>query len=121
MPRRSPLEAPTLVVAFVSHAGWLAVTWAAGHGAPLLALAPIGAFLVAWHGSLQHEIVHGHPTRARAINTLLASLPIGLWMPFGVYREQHLRHHASELTDPLDDPESFYVTRASWERAGPLR
>lgn len=85
-------------------------------------LALVGGFLVAWHGSLQHEIIHGHPTPSRAINTALASLPIGLWLPFGVYREQHLAHHTSpHLTDPVDDPESFYVTPEWWARAGVVR
>jgi fatty acid desaturase len=123
MSKKSALEAPTLLVAFLVHAAWFAATWLAGHASwPFfLAVAPLGALVVAWHGSLQHEIVHGHPTRARWVNTLLASLPMGLWLPFGVYREQHLRHHGSELTDPADDPESFYVSRAWWARAGRVR
>ena len=85
-------------------------------------VAPFGAFLIAWHGSLQHEIIHGHPTRSRRLNTAIASIPLGLWMPFGVYRALHLAHHRTgELTDPLDDPESFYVTRSAWTRTGSLR
>jgi fatty acid desaturase len=43
-------------------------------------------------------------------------------LPFGIYREHHLAHHRSpELTNPIDDPESFYVTRGWWDRAGGVR
>ena len=120
------VEWPTIGVALAIHTGWLGVTWAGAQATlPLWAwplLAASGGFLVAWHGSLQHEIIHGHPTRSRALNTLLASLPLGLWLPFGVYREQHVAHHRSpHLTDPFDDPESFYVTRAWWDGAGLVR
>jgi fatty acid desaturase len=70
-----------------------------------------GAWLVAWRSSLQHEIVHGHPTGSRAINTAIGILPLALWLPFERYRATHLTHHNdARLTDPLDDPESRYVT-----------
>jgi fatty acid desaturase len=84
----------------------------------LVALAVLGA----WYNSLQHEVVHGHPTPWRGVNTALAAAPIGLVVPFGVYRETHLAHHrADPLTDPDRDPESFYVSPATWARYGPLR
>jgi fatty acid desaturase len=120
MLKRPAFEAPTFMVALIVHAAWLWLTW---YGArlpawALMGLAPLGGFVVAWHGSLQHEITHGHPTRWRGINTAIGSLPIGLLLPFGIYREQHLVHHRSPaLTDPLFDPESFYVTRSWWGQA----
>ena len=43
-------------------------------------------------------------------------------MPFRSYRTQHLTHHRNDrLTDPLEDPESYYVTAARWARMGPVR
>jgi fatty acid desaturase len=66
-------------------------------------------------------MLHGHPTRSRAINTALASAPYWLWLPFERYRQTHLTHHRDErLTDPLDDPESRYVTPEAWAALGPL-
>ncbi len=123
MSKRSTLEAPTLVVAIAVHAGWLFLTWIAARlpATLLVALVPPAAFVVALHGSLQHEVIHGHPTRRAWVNTLLASLPLGLWMPFEIYREMHLAHHRSDLTDPFDDPESFYVSEAWWRGAGAAR
>jgi fatty acid desaturase len=33
----------------------------------------------------------------------------------------HIAHHRDELlTDPLEDPESYYLSARSWRRAGPL-
>jgi fatty acid desaturase len=77
------------------------------------------AVLAAWYNSLQHEVVHGHPTPWRWINTAMAALPIGLVVPFRWYRSSHLAHHRDEhLTDPTLDPESFYVSAAEWESCG---
>jgi len=115
------LETPTLLLFFVVHLLWAALTVLAGRSSGwwVWALAPLGGFVVAWHGSLQHETIHGHPTRSRTLNGLLASLPIGLWMPYGVYRRLHLAHHATDtLTDPTTDPESFYITQDAWTRSG---
>ncbi len=67
------------------------------------------------HSSLQHEIIHGHPFRSRQANTILGSLPIGIWIPFERYRDLHLKHHHDHsLTDPYDDPESNYLPRNAW-------
>lgn len=113
-------EAPTLALAAVIYGGWLALTlfW---HALPLPLALAAGAWLLAWHGSLQHEIIHGHPTPHRALNTALAWPPIALWLPYQVYRRSHLQHHREPiLTDPIEDPESAYLTAAWWERLGPV-
>ena len=61
-----------------------------------------------------HEVLHGHPTRNARINEAFVFLPIGLVWPFRRFKTLHLRHHADErLTDPLDDPESYY--QALWQ------
>ena len=83
----------------------------------LVALA--GGALITWHGSFQHETIHGHPTRSRTLNALFGSMPLGGWLPYGIYREQHEAHHRTpHLTDPLDDPESFYITKEAWANLG---
>ena len=106
----SAVELPTLLLVVVTYGGWLIITLAYGHW-PLAAVAPLGAMLVTLHGSLQHEIVHGHPTRWPAVNRLMGIVPLSLWLPYIRYRQNHLRHHRDErLTDPVDDPESYYWT-----------
>jgi fatty acid desaturase len=112
-PRRSVLPAiewPTLLLILLTYAGWLAVTHAYGHW-PLAVVAPVVTLLLTLHSSLQHEIVHGHPTRWSWVNRLLGIVPLSLWLPYLRYRRSHLVHHRDErLTDPVDDPESFYLT-----------
>ena len=116
--RRRGVEWPTVALALLIYGGFLGMTFF--HAAmPLWVFAPVTAWLVAWHSSLQHEILHGHPTRSRKINRMLAVIPISLWMPYETYRLAHLRHHCDDaLTDPLDDPESRYVTAADWDSLG---
>jgi len=42
-------------------------------------------------------------------------VPLSLWLPSIAYRRNHLVHHNNErLTDPLDDPESYYSDPESW-------
>lgn len=118
--RRRRIEWPTILLAAVIYGGWFSMTYF--HASlPTWLVAAAGAWLVAWHSSLQHEILHGHPTRSRRVNRALACLPLSLWLPYESYRVLHLRHHHDErLTDPLDDPESRYLTAADWDGLGPL-
>ena len=114
-PPARTFEAPTLAVAVLIHGGWLALTW--WHAAlPTWALIVGGGWLVAWHGSLQHETIHGHPTRREWLNMLVGSVPLSLWLPYAIYRRTHLAHHRTPaITDPLDDPESRYLSgREGW-------
>ena len=114
------VEIPTLLLVLATYGGWLAVTYAYGRW-PLVVVAPVAAVLITLHGSLQHEIVHGHPTRWPAFNRLLAIVPLSLYLPYERYRASHLAHHIDErLTDPLDDPESYYWTAHDWARLSPL-
>lgn len=106
-------EAPTWIALVICYGLYVALTtWAAtAHWTIYVAL----AFLIAFHSSLQHEIIHGHPTRWRAVNEALVFLPFGLSFPFERYRDTHLaHHHDNRLTDPYDDPESWYVDPAAW-------
>jgi fatty acid desaturase len=110
------VEGPTCAVALAIYGSWLLLTWSYGAISPAVVL-PLGAYLIAWHGSLQHEAIHGHPTRSRTWNAIIAGVPIGLWLPYACYRESHLAHHAcARLTDPIEDPESYYVAKGQWQK-----
>ena len=114
------VEVPTLVLAVVLYGTWLAVT-AAYQVLPLALVAPLTAVLLTLHSSLQHEIIHGHPTRNPLVNRLLGIVPLSLWLPFIIYRGEHLAHHVeARLTDPFDDPESYYWTPADWAQLNPI-
>ncbi len=116
--RLAPIEWPTLALAVLVYAAWIAATLAYRHW-PLALDAPAVALPLILHSSLQHEILHGHPTRRATLNRWLAIWPLSLWLPFPIYRETHLAHHRDErLTDPLDDPESYYWTPEAWASAG---
>ncbi|MFV2038607.1 MAG: fatty acid desaturase [Acidimicrobiales bacterium] len=110
------VEWPTLILAVAIYGSWLAVVL--GHRyLAWWAIVPLLAIIVAWHGSLQHELLHGHPFRSRRANTALASVPLGVRLSYEVYRRDHLRHHSDEiLTDPRADIESYYMTADSWQR-----
>jgi fatty acid desaturase len=117
---RAAVEIPTLLLLALAYGGWLAGTLAYSRW-PLAIVAPLVAVLITLHSSLQHEIVHGHPTRWPAVNRLLAIVPLSLWLPFERYQVLHRTHHIDErITDPLDDPESFYLTPERWARLGPV-
>ena len=112
----SRVEWPTLALLAATYGLWaLATTWAAGLWLPL----GIGlvALTVAQHSSLQHEALHGHPTRLPWLNAALVFPAVGLVVPYGRFRDQHLaHHHDAVLTDPYDDPESNYLDPAVWDR-----
>lgn len=117
------LDLLTLGVALAVYGGFILCTWFFQR-IPLVIAAPLLALLLTWYGSLQHETIHGHPTASRRVNTLLASLPLSLWIPYGSYRATHLQHHrygGRHLTDASRDPESFYLRPGSLSRAGALR
>lgn len=107
--QQSPMGWPTLTLANVIYVGWIVLTWQAKHLPPGIVVL-FGGWLIAWHGSLQHETIHGHPTRSRQINRLIGFAPLSLWLPYDRYKTLHGRHHAAEhLTLPTVDPESRYL------------
>lgn len=114
------MEWPTVVLGLVIFAGWGGVTWF--HSSlPLWVIIPAGAWFIAWYKSFQHEVIHGHPTRIRAVNDACGWLPLSLWLPYRIYKRTHLQHHCDErLTDPMDDPETAYWTDEDWVRLGPI-
>ncbi len=108
------IEWPTVLVAVVVYLGWIALTFFWNRLSPWLIL-PIGAWLGAWFMSLQHEVMHGHPTSSQRLDDAIGFMPIMLWMPYFRYKNTHLQHHRQEwLTDPLQDPESAYHSPQKW-------
>lgn len=112
-------ELPTWIVIITLYSGWFATLayW------KTLGLLPATLLLIgftAWYMSLQHELIHGHPTRFAWLNALFGTLPLAVWYPYGLYRDSHLAHHRHDsLTIPVDDPESYYFTEESWARFSP--
>jgi fatty acid desaturase len=117
---RQAVEWPTVFLAAAIYGSWAVLTfWHAVVPWPLLALG--GGWFIAWQMSLQHEVLHGHPTRNRAVNDAIGFPPLSLWLPYMIYRAIHLRHHRNEyLTDPLEDPETYYLTPERFGRLGPM-
>lgn len=115
MPHLARIEWPTVALFFVTYAVWgLAAFWLAD--AALWLAVPIAGLAIAFHASLQHEAIHGHPTPRRLTNTLLASAPLTLFVPYLRFRDTHLAHHQdAELTDPYDDPESHFMMPEDWK------
>lgn len=110
--RRMRIEWPTVALIAACYGGWLAAGTLLWPGYPVAALIALGV-LLALQSSLMHEASHGHPTSSGTVNEALVALPIGLVWPFRRFKASHLRHHADErLTDPFDDPESYY--QALW-------
>ena len=115
------IEWPTLAVATIIYGMFGLLTWHY-QSLPWWLMLPLAAYLVAWHGSLQHEVVHGHPTPWSWLNRLLVLPSLWLWLPFEHYRDSHQTHHRGEhLTDPLQDPESYYLSAAQWRNLPPWR
>ena len=122
-PFRAPtpgrVEWPTVFL-IATWAGTVAVVVVLHRSMPWYVSVPSLAVLTGFQFSLQHEVIHGHPTPWRWLNVVPVGLPLALWCPLREFRISHLRHHASELTVPGVDPESFYVTAETWDRSGPI-
>lgn len=109
------LEWPTLGMIALAYGGWLAAGFGLWPVAPWAAL-PVMATLAALQSSLVHECLHGHPTRSARANEALMALPLFLVYPYRRFKATHLAHHAdARLTDPFDDPESYYRARWQWQ------
>ena len=110
------VEWPTLGLIFVCYLFWYLILSNADQ-LTLFAAIPLMALVLTFHSSLQHEVSHGHPFRSRALSEALVFPAIGLCVPLHRFRDLHLAHHKeTRLTDPYDDPESFYLDPAVWER-----
>ena len=106
-------EWPTWVVIFLVYMLW----WIVLDNHEIIPFASVLLILIlTFYGSLQHELIHGHPTNNQKINDLLACPPLGLWCPYLIYKYSHLTHHNNaNLTVPDSDPESYYVSEERWD------
>lgn len=113
-PLKRGIEWPTVGLSVVIYGLWLSATYF-HRDLPWWGLTALGAWIVAWQLNLQHETIHGHPTRNRRVNEAIGCWPLSLWLPYSIYRSTHLAHHRDEnLTDPFEDPESYYWNEANW-------
>ena len=111
---RAQIEWPTLGLLAACYALWGVAVFAPLPAGIAIVLAAVA---IAFHSSLTHEAIHGHPTGNQALNVALVWPALGLLVPYGRFRDMHLAHHRdANLTDPYDDPETNYLDPAVWAR-----
>lgn len=114
-------DGPTIVVAIIIYAAWFGLI-RYNASLPWWLIVPIGAYLIAWHFSLQHEAIHAFRGVPAWLRFVVVFPPLGLWFPFSLYRNSHSVHHRdNNLTVPGQDTESYFVLRADWERMGAVQ
>ena len=113
--RAASVEWVTVFLIAACYSVWvLSLFWIAGF-APALAVVAV-TIMIAFHSSLTHEVLHGHPFRSVFLNELTMRLPLNLVIPYCRFRDLHLAHHRdSNLTDPYDDPETNYLDPRVWD------
>lgn len=116
-----PVEWPTVALIAAVYLVLGLIVWF--HASlPWWVILPVGAYCAALHSSLQHEVLHGHPTGSKVINEALVFVTPTLWLPFQRYKETHLKHHNdADLTDPRLDPESYYLLPGHWAEVQGIR
>lgn len=115
------IDGPTWLVAVVLYSCWTLLVW---YNAvlPWWVILPVGAYLVAWQFSLQHEAIHSFRGVPAWLRFAVVYPPLGLWFPYPLYRKSHSTHHRDvHLTIPGVDTESYYVMRPDWENMSRVR
>lgn len=113
-PQTGQKEWVTLLIIVGNYAGLALWIWLTPRLPWWVVIVP-AAYMVALHSSLQHEVLHGHPTRNRLLNEALVFINPSFWFPYRRYKKLHLQHHNDEnLTDPVLDPESYYMLPDHW-------
>ncbi len=108
---------PTWLLLIATYGAWFGLV-SQGQGLGRVVCVVLLVPLLTFWMSLQHELLHGHPTRWEGVNKLLGYAPFAIWYPYRLYRDSHLLHHRdSALTDPLHDPESRYIDSQRWQRS----
>lgn len=116
-PPRQTFEWPTIFALVGCYASWCLFVFAPWSIYPALWIIAVG-IITTFYWSLVHEVIHGHPTQNQTINELMVAIPLGWLYPIGRFRDTHLEHHRTgELTDPFDDPESWYLTGPDWRKS----
>ena len=114
---KSPGDWRTLIIAALVYIGWFVAVFTHKY-LPWWATFALLTWFGAWHLSLQHELVHGHPFRNSKLNAALASLSVTLWVPFLSFKRDHISHHNTTLTHPHLDTESYYSMPDKWQESG---
>ena len=82
--RRFRVEWPTLAMLTACYGVWfigvLSADFASALAYPAIVLS------LTLFSSLQHEVLHGHPTGNRTLNHALVFFPIGLFLPYERFR-----------------------------------
>ena len=119
--RKRAIEWPTVFLIVLTYLTVGLLVW--NHERlPWWVILPVGGYFAALYTSLQHEVLHGHPTSNRSLNEALIFPTLHFWLPYGRYRDTHLRHHNdADLTDPRLDPESYYMLPDDWARLPGLK
>lgn len=109
-------EWPTIWVLGATYVIWgLSTIWIATWSLPLAIL--VAGIAGAQHSSLQHEVLHGHPTRWTRLNEAMVFPALTVAIPYVRFRDSHLEHHRdSMLTDPYDDPETNFQDPVVWAK-----
>ena len=111
-------DGPTWIVALVLYSAWVLLIEFNAR-LPWWVILPVGAYLLAWHFSLQHEAIHSFRGVPAWLRFAVVFPPLGLWFPYPLYRKSHTTHHRDiHLTIPAVDTESYYVSQADWARKG---
>ena len=114
------IEWPTVALIAACYAAWFALA-TIGHGLPVPLWIVLAGLVTTLFWSIVHEVVHGHPTTSATINYAMIWLPLGWTLPNARFRDLHIEHHETgALTDPFDDPESWYLDPTDWMRRSRL-
>jgi len=113
-------EGPTLLVAITVYVGWTALILHHDQ-IPWPVIFVFGGILAAWHSSVIHESVHNLNSIPKWLKNIIIFPPLGVWYPYAYYVRAHIIHHRdNNLTHPVRDPESYYLTRVRWRQTGTL-
>lgn len=112
--RSLAFEWPTLCLVVMCYAWYLVCLFILTDVSLLLSVVLLIP-CITLHSSLQHETIHILEPRWPVLGFAMVFPAVGLFIPFTRFRDTHLAHHQNELlTDPLDDPESYYLLPEVW-------
>ena len=58
--RPAQIEWPTVILIILTYGAMATLMWFY-YALPFWVIMPLAGYLIALHGSLQHEVLHGHP------------------------------------------------------------
>lgn len=114
----APGEWPTWALLALILTLWALLTiWAGSIGIAVACAALVPVLVL--HSSLQHEALHVLEPRWPRTTRIAVFAALGLFIPYIRFRDTHLAHHENEnITDPFDDPESYYIEPSVWAGLG---